>query len=154
MGRQPQGLGPIDMIDDGKTIFDSMLMHEIIGLAEHEAAHRFMDDLSRSGTSIPSVDLENLDSGSPRSFREKGDSIADQRMIFSDAYRSMDQAAPEDSIRSVMTLCNSPFNHSENRKILEEIGSIALPALSALSKHYGCSKRDPRRILRSQMYMR
>ena len=67
-----------------QTVFDKMFIEGLLKIHHHEAAHMFIDDLARSGSSVPSVDLTkiNVSTGT------KGSSVAEKRMIFSNSFRS------------------------------------------------------------------
>ena len=66
-------------------MFDKMFIEGLIGIGHHEASHSFIDDLARSGTSVPSLDL----SKQRFSGKVSGSNHAEKRMIFSSAFRSI-----------------------------------------------------------------
>jgi hypothetical protein len=135
---------------NNQTIFDQMLILGLITLPEHEAAHLFIEALSLSGTSIPSVDMKAF-GGSP--FHKKGDSIAEKRMIFSNAYRHMAESVSEDDIRIVMSYCHKPYDFPLGEQILKPIAASVSSGLSALARHYKIGNTtDPRKIIRNQVY--
>ena len=134
-----------------QTIFAALLMYELIELPEHEAAHRFMDALQKSGSSIPSIDPETFgENRTPRA--DRGDSIADKRMIFSAAFRFMYEECDEPTVKAVMNWAHSPYMFPKDPKTLEATRNVVIAGLRALSRYYGCSTRDPRRIIRSRVY--
>jgi hypothetical protein len=133
-----------------QTIFDFMFIQGFITMAHHEAVHLFIEDLSQSGTSIKSVDVEAFGSGA---FHKKGDAMAERRMIFSDAFRSMHDSADEPDVKLIMTYCNNPYRFNRREADCMALADTMQPCLTALAKHYGViSHRDPRSILRSQVY--
>jgi len=134
-----------------QTIFDMLLIKGFIELPEHEAAHRFMDALGRSGSSIESLDPSVFgESRAPR--MDRGASAADKRMIFSSAFRAMYEACDEHTVKAVMNWSHAPYKYPQKEEDLKHISSIMLAGLRALARYYGCSTRDPRRVIRSQVY--
>ena len=135
-----------------QTIFDYMFINEMIGLDHHEAVHLFINDLSKSGTDIKSADMTSF-SGVP--FHKKGDALAERRMIFSGAFRRMIESCRESDVKFIMRYCHSPYTFKANNKSISKLALSMKPCLSALSRYYQVSHhRDPRSILRSQVYMR
>lgn len=134
-----------------QTIFDALLIKGYIELPEHEAVHKFIDAVGRSGSAIQSLDPSTFnESRAPR--MDRGESAANKRMIFSAAFRSMHESCDESTTKLVMHWCHSPYSYPKKDSELKALGAMMLPGLRALARHYGCSTRDPRRVIRSQVY--
>lgn len=132
----------------GQTIFDVMLIEYYIEYAQHEAAHLFMEALSVSGASIPSLDPSV--EGRPER-HTVGDRMSEKRMIFSGAYRSMSNSVSSDVCRIVMQMCHDPYTYSA--ETAEATAAFIHDGLWSLAKHYKIyDKRDPRRIISAQVY--
>lgn len=141
-----------------QTVFDQMFMKELITLGQHESAHRFSEALSQSGTSIPSIDIERLaDFTDVKSIKASAESAADRRMIFSKAYRFMLGRCGDESdagLKLFMYYCHNLYSLLEDAPIEIQVKLISKP-MNALSDFYGSSgSRDPRMIIRSQVYLR
>lgn len=133
-----------------QTIFDQMMIKFLIEQPQHEAVHIFMESISKAGGSIPSVDLERVETGP---VHKAGDNMADKRMIFSAAYRAMSHLNSEDACKAVMHLCSRPYDIPSNMESIQVIAEMISPPLWSLAKHYGIHlRRDPRRIINSIMY--
>lgn len=135
-----------------QTVFDKMFIEGLIGIGHHEASHNFIDDLARSGTSVPSLDL------SKQRFSGKfsGSNHAEKRMIFSSAFRSISEYEEQSDLKVFMRISSDPY-HGELVKAtgsrLEDLADKFIPILELLCSHYRITpKKDPREILFSQMY--
>ena len=135
-----------------QTLFDKMFIEGLISVHHHEAAHMFIDELSRSGSSIPSIDLSKINISSGR----KGSSAAERRMIFSSSFRSIADSFDEEDIKIFMRVSNSPYDNggvSNSKEDLEKMSETLSPILEQLAKYYKLKPRkDPREIIFSQMY--
>lgn len=135
-----------------QTLFDVMFIDGLIGINHHESSHKFIDDLARSGTSIPSMDL------SKQRFSGKisGSSSAEKRMIFSSAFRSISDYPEQSDLKVFMRISSDPYCHDHAEATgcsLEDLADKFIPILDLLSSHYKIPPRkDPREILFSQMY--
>jgi hypothetical protein len=144
-----KGLVKRQKVND-QTVFDHMFVCGEIEMSHHEAVHLFIEDLNKSGTSIKSVDVKAF-GGSP--FHKKGDAIAEKRMIFSDAFRAMIEAADDTDVKSIMAYCHRPYEFSKKDDHVAALAKTMRVGLNALAKHYKVhSHRDPRLILRAQVY--
>jgi len=133
----------------GQTVFDKMLLEELIDVSQWLAVHLFIEDLSTSGAAIPSMDFEAAFEAN----QNNPVNISDRRMIFSSAFRSMDKCG-EENIRIFMRACELPFGfRTKTHKELEKLSRFIIQNLSCLSKHYGVKLRtDPRVIIRRQIH--
>ena len=134
----------------GQTIFDSMLLGELISISQNQAAHLFIEALSMSGASIQSVDIKaRIEEPGERRPSNSGD----RRMIFSSAYRSMKDRCDEDALRLFMRAAGDPFAKADNDQ-LKQLAKIFDHPLTCLAKYYKLESRsDPRAILRRQVRM-
>ena len=135
-----------------QTVFDKMFIEGLLKIHHHEAAHMFIDDLARSGSSVPSVDLTkiNVSTGT------KGSSVAEKRMIFSNSFRSISEHSDKEDLKLFMRASNSPYDSgymSISSHMFETVADRFTPILERLASHYNIKpRRDPREIIFSQMY--
>jgi hypothetical protein len=135
-----------------QTVFDKMFLSGLIEIRHHEAAHKFIDDLYRSGSSIQAIDISKI--GSPKG--KPGVSAAERAMIFSSAYRSISDMPDEDTVKIFMRMANSPYDPSAIKMSDQDLDSLAnsfVPVLTRLADHYKIAhKKDPRSVVFNQMY--
>ena len=127
-----------------QTIFDMLFLKEFIDQSQHEAAHLFMDSISKSGASIRSA---NLDAEIFTPHRDVGNVIGERRMAFSSAYRKMVDAvgydAANNTIMHFANIYEYPSGNEEQAKVAREVG----PSLDALARHYGTTVVYDARVL-------
>jgi len=137
----------------GQTVFDMLLLKELITVGQWKAAHLFVEDLSASGASIPSSDLVSGMEAPPSHIAS---SVGDKRMIFSSAYRSMTGKCVDSDIKIFMSLAGEflrtdIIKHKTDDELLVIVKSI-VHCLDCLTKFYGVeSSVDPRKIIRRQI---
>jgi hypothetical protein len=121
-----------------------MLIAELIDLSHWEAAHLFIEALSTSGASIPSLDIVSRMEAPPA----HGTSSEDKRMIFSSAYRSMVGECDDDATTLFMRIAGDPFV-AITEDLLKDLSDVITQNLDVLSRHYGVQSHvDPRRVVR------
>ena len=132
-----------------QTVFDVMLIRFLIEQPQHEAAHCFLETISKSGMMLQSPSLEG---GSSLPAHAVGDQIGQRRMAFSDAFRMMVKEAGEYSSGLLLKVMGNIYFYKNEMRYIETIAKEISNPLWALSKHYGTgARRDPRRILKSQV---
>lgn len=132
-----------------QTIFDHLLVVGLIEVCEHEAAHCFMDTLSKSGAYISSV---NLDGCATVAYHSVGDAIGARHMAFSAPYRRVIENVGEDIARYMMRLFVNPLMYSKRRQDCENCVAMVRPAFGVLCDFYRTrAKIDPRRVIKRQL---
>ena len=140
-----------------QNIFDVLFIEYLIEQSQHEAAGLFMEDVYKSGACIPSPSLDSDQVTQPIS--AVANRIAEKRMIFSAPYRFMLGKCGEEKTSWMMKLIDAahifPRAGKDRQDYAKQVTDLIRSPLIALSKFYGTSsKRDPRRIIASQMMRR
>jgi len=133
-----------------QTIFDAMLLMEMIDQSHHEAAHLFLDLLVKSGAMTSGI---NPDPGIRSPAYAIGNLMGDRRMAFSEPYRKVVSDCGDDDASMMMDIFGGTiYSYPES---MEELGGLAKSmtcCLSSLSSYFGTSGvRDPRRVIRRQI---
>jgi len=129
-----------------QTIFDMLFLQELIDQGQHEASHLFLDDMSRSGATVHSA---NLEAEVFTAARDVGNIIGERRMAFSSAYRSVVRSCGEESANRMMKYFADIYSYPKDPDMRREIASSLSPTLDALAEHYGVSRvEDPRDLVR------
>tara|TARA_Y100000310_G_scaffold336520_1_gene421308 strand:+ start:1838 stop:2368 length:531 start_codon:yes stop_codon:yes gene_type:complete len=141
---------------ENQTIFDEMLLLFYIEQPQHEAAHSFLDVIARSGMMIRSPNLEGC-SHTPA--YAVGDLMGQRHMAFSSAFRLVVRECGQEPADRLLRVANNvylyPGSKKEMKAPLRRISKSIYDPLWVLAKHYRTDgRRDPRRILRSQVMMR
>jgi hypothetical protein len=130
----------------GQTIFDMLLIRELIDQSQHEAVHMFMEALSKSGAVVRSANLET-EVFTPH--RDVGNLIGERCMSFSRAYRSVISKCGEGGSVVLMSCFDELYSYTQSVDKLSRIAELIGPSLDALVIHYGTYRvNDPREIVR------
>ncbi len=134
-----------------QTIFDHMLLSHVITVSQWYAAHLFIEDLSASGASIPSVDFKARMEAPDQN---RSTAYGERRMQFSAAYRSMVGKCDEDSTKLFMRFAGDPFtvaSHKPSLDSIKELEKVIGQNLSCLSRFYKVDMaKDPISIIKRQ----
>tara|TARA_R110000851_G_scaffold36477_2_gene95102 strand:- start:347 stop:922 length:576 start_codon:yes stop_codon:yes gene_type:complete len=140
-----------------QNIFDVLFIEYLIEQPQHEAACLFMEDVYKSGACIASPSLDGDQVRQPMG--ATANRIAEKRMTFSAPYRFMLGKCGEEQSSWVMKFIEVahvfPRTGDDRQDYAKQVADLIRSPLIALSKFYGTSgKRDPRRIIASQMMRR
>lgn len=136
-----------------QTIFDIMLVHELVNPAEHEACFHFVKALAESGANVASANLELLSHAPAYTI---GGSISDRRMSFSSAYRFIVDHCGDSSADSFIKVANNlfvfPAKKSDQSVFAKKLIRLVRDPIKCLVKFYSVDeRRDPRDVLRRQV---
>ncbi len=136
-----------------QTIFDVMFVEFLIEQPLHEASVLFMEDVSKSGMYISSPSLDS--DGVHQPAKKSANHMAERRMAFSNAYRSVVNGCGERRANILMKFIDSahqfPRKKSERKEFAQVASKLLAPSLKTLSRHYRTDRyRDPRRVIASQ----
>ena len=133
------------VLNKKQTIYDRMLIEDLIELPQHIAANLM----------IQSLNVTRLQAFGESPLYKKGDSISDsdKRAVVSNAYRSMvDAALEKKSVKMFMSYCRQPFEYDSNIGALEPVSKTVMKPLWTLVNHYQIRNAcDPRKIIRRQI---
>jgi hypothetical protein len=125
-----------------QTIFDYLYMLDMIDTAQHEAAHRYLEALEKSGVYISSVDIEAV-SNTPSYM--VGEKLADRWLAFSMANRFVIRECGEAGADALIRISDDPYSKPESKHRLELIVRAISEPLKELARFYQCKKSDPRK---------
>ena len=125
-----------------QTIFDYLYMLDMIDTAQHEAAHRYLAALEKSGVYISSVDVEAV-SNTPSYM--VGERLADRWMAFSMANRFVIKHCGDDGADALIRISVDVYYKPESRSKLRAIVRKISQPLRELARFYQCRKADPRK---------
>ena len=132
-----------------QTLFDAMLLMEMIDQSHHEAAHLFLDALTQSGAVLNGMDPEP---GIRAPAYSVGNSMADRRMAFSGPFRKMVDDCGDEVASYTMSLYSRIYDYRDTISDIGYAAEMARPCLVSLASHYGVNgRRDPRKIVRRQV---
>lgn len=112
--------------DTRYTAFDRMFLLEMINMPEYESSYKLIYELSELGPEDKPTSL--------------------------DACSRMYESCECETVSSLITLCRMPYEYLNEKEDLGITSKILLPSLRVLTKYYGYLMRDPRLIIRSQIY--
>jgi len=129
-----------------QTLFDKMFILELINQTQHEAAHLFMDAISKSGATVRSA---NLDVEVFTAHRDVGNMIGERRMAFSSAYRRLVEDCGNEDANRLVGFFSGLHSSLLDKAKAPGIALWVRPCLNALARFYGCEGiQDARIVLR------
>ena len=131
-----------------QTIFDALLVEEIIIQAQHEAADCFMETMERTGCYPSSI--SNFEATSRTPAYAVGGAMGQRWLAFSRAYRFLEKASGVSDAKYLMKVMCDVYGWRERvgKEHLPLVGERLAGALTALVDYYDCSREDPRILVR------
>jgi len=132
---------------EDQTIFDKMLVEDLIDRPQHEAGHRFLSVVEISGAFPASC---SLDSHGYTPSYQVGDIIGEKRMAFGSAYRAVVFDCGEGHADQFVHIVGKLYRDVDlkNKSIMRRLSRIVYRPLVSLSKYFRTTaKKDPRNLI-------